>query len=148
MKKLKKKISLLLWVAIFSMVLALAGCSKYTDHPEPAPTEQELQAFSTETEWTMGTESLVQNSEATESGEAETTGMDFIEETSEIAAHDPFSERTQFRNNDRFEEHYQKFIQEPLKNFRSAIKLGFVDTVKLYVLRYLPCLYKIRYGIK
>ncbi len=47
-----------------------------------------------------------------------------------------------------FEEHYQKFIQEPLKNFRSAIKLGFVDTVKLFVLRYLPCLYKIRYGIK
>ena len=110
MKKLKKKISLLLWVAFFSMVLALAGCSKYTDHPEPAPAEQELQVFSAETEWTMGTESLVQNSEATESGEAETTGSEIAQEASEALPPDPFTTGTQFRNNDRFEEHYQKHV--------------------------------------
>ncbi len=104
----KKNIFGLLWTLL--LALMLAGCGRNAGNTQaPVAEQSELQVFFEETDASQNTEDaitsggdLVENDSSVEAAS--------VSEEEETAPRDPFSEGTQFRNNDRFEEHYQKHV--------------------------------------
>ena len=100
----QKNIFGLLWTLLFALILF--GCGRYVvDTQAPANEQEELQVFFEETD-------VAQNAEIsiTSGDDLAENDPSAVSEEEETAPRDPFSEGTQFRNNDRFEEHYQKHV--------------------------------------
>ncbi len=100
----KKIISL---VGMLILTLILFGCGRYiVDTQAPANEQEELQVFFEETDVAQNAETSITSGD--DLAENDPSAVSESEEAS--APYDPFAEGTQFRNNDRFEEHYQKHV--------------------------------------
>ena len=104
----QKKIIGLLWAMLLAFILF--GCGRYVvDTQEPVAEQSELQVFFEETDASQNTEdAITSGGDLAENDSSVEVASESEEE--ETAPRDPFSEGTQFRNNDRFEEHYQKHV--------------------------------------
>ncbi len=106
---LNKKIISLFGVLILTLILF--GCGRNAGNEQtPASEQEELQVFFDETEAARDAEaSITAGGDLAESDSLADDGST-AGATEASEAHDPFSEGTQFRNGDRFEEHYQKHV--------------------------------------
>ncbi len=105
----KKNIFGLLWAVL--LVLVLAGCGRNAGNAQaPASGQEELQVFFEETDTAQNVEDAITSGGDLVENDSSVADVSVSDVGEETAPRDPFAEGTQFRNSDRFEEHYQKHV--------------------------------------